>query len=321
VDPVASRGFGSSNLSQDGPVFHNALLESPRRTLFSDPNPNASTPWPNGSYQGEKLPSLGEMLSNGSPFSPPQSNATSRSPSWMDPFGPGKLSPREYPSNLNDPSRPSPFPAGPFHPGLGRLVIPSDGKGENTWDKTLRGMRPGTASSPPQHERNVAQSVEPGLGTGRTGPSYFSHGYAGDNRPGSSGRSKHRITTHAESLDALAPSDESGGDASSDTTLPKFLCEEMVPGEGLFYFYDDGSRCPAVIEGERVNRRWGITKAGKPRRRLALACVTCRDKKIKCDPGEPKCAQCDKCGRECRTRPPYVSIGCNQSQFGWLTLR
>ncbi len=43
-----------------------------------------------------------------------------------------------------------------------------------------------------------------------------------------------------------------------------------------------------------------MTKAGKPRKRLAIACVTCREKKIKCDPDYPQCVQCEKFGRVCK---------------------
>ncbi|BDD58782.1 hypothetical protein MAP00_004033 [Monascus purpureus] len=49
-----------------------------------------------------------------------------------------------------------------------------------------------------------------------------------------------------------------------------------------------------------VNANWGITKAGKPRKRLAQACLTCREKKIKCQPNLPRCDQCQKSGRDCR---------------------
>jgi hypothetical protein len=73
-----------------------------------------------------------------------------------------------------------------------------------------------------------------------------------------------------------------------------------VAGEGLCYVYEDGSYCRAVIDGEPVNPSWGITKAGKPRKRLAQACLTCREKKIKCEPGYPKCHQCAKSQRACR---------------------
>ncbi|KIX09086.1 uncharacterized protein Z518_00164 [Rhinocladiella mackenziei CBS 650.93] len=76
--------------------------------------------------------------------------------------------------------------------------------------------------------------------------------------------------------------------------------EENIPGKGLCYIYDDGSVCPKAINGDTVNPKWGTTKAGKPRKRLGQACNTCREKKIKCDPNVPKCAQCQKFGRECK---------------------
>ncbi|KAL5350542.1 hypothetical protein ACLOAV_004111 [Pseudogymnoascus australis] len=82
--------------------------------------------------------------------------------------------------------------------------------------------------------------------------------------------------------------------------LPRFVRQAEVPGEGICYFYDDGTHCKTVIDGEPVNAHWGVTKAGKPRKRLAIACITCREKKIKCDPDYPRCVQCDKFGRVCK---------------------
>ncbi|KFA61035.1 hypothetical protein S40285_07444 [Stachybotrys chlorohalonatus IBT 40285] len=82
--------------------------------------------------------------------------------------------------------------------------------------------------------------------------------------------------------------------------LPRYVRTADVPGEGICYFYDDGSHCKTVIDGEAVNAHWGVTKAGKPRKRLAIACVTCREKKIKCDPDYPRCVQCEKFGRICK---------------------
>lgn len=52
--------------------------------------------------------------------------------------------------------------------------------------------------------------------------------------------------------------------------LPRFVRQSEVSGEGLCYFYDDGSHCKTVIDGEQVNAHWGVTKAGKPRKRLAI---------------------------------------------------
>ncbi|OAR01308.1 hypothetical protein LLEC1_03945 [Akanthomyces lecanii] len=63
--------------------------------------------------------------------------------------------------------------------------------------------------------------------------------------------------------------------------LPRFLRAAEVPGEGMCYFYDDGTHCKTIIDGEYVNAHWGVTKAGKPRKRLAIAC-------------------CDKFGRVCK---------------------
>lgn len=89
--------------------------------------------------------------------------------------------------------------------------------------------------------------------------------------------------------------------------LPRFVRAAELPGEGLCYFYDDGSHCKTVIDGEAVNAHWGVTKAGKPRKRLAIACVTCREKKIKCDPDYPRCVQCEKFGRICKFKNALVS--------------
>lgn len=82
--------------------------------------------------------------------------------------------------------------------------------------------------------------------------------------------------------------------------LPRFVRQAEVSGEGMCYFYDDGTHCKTVIDGEIVNAHWGVTKAGKPRKRLAIACITCREKKIKCDPDYPRCVQCEKFGRICK---------------------
>lgn len=82
--------------------------------------------------------------------------------------------------------------------------------------------------------------------------------------------------------------------------MARVVGETDVPGQGPSWVYEDGTTCKKIIDGEEVNAQWGVTKAGKPRKRLAIACTTCREKKIKCDPAEPKCVQCEKFGRECR---------------------
>ncbi|KAL3491237.1 hypothetical protein BJX62DRAFT_251443 [Aspergillus germanicus] len=99
---------------------------------------------------------------------------------------------------------------------------------------------------------------------------------------------------------AADPGSSGAGKSSKSSVRPHVVDERYIEGEGLCYIYADGSHCPKLIDGVPVNANWGITKAGKPRKRLAQACLTCREKKIKCHPNLPKCDQCQKSGRECR---------------------
>ena len=99
---------------------------------------------------------------------------------------------------------------------------------------------------------------------------------------------------------ASSPSSSERLAISNVKPAPKVVREAVSADEGPVWVYEDGTTVPKTIDGEPVNALWGITKAGKPRKRLAIACTTCREKKIKCDPAEPKCAQCEKFGRECR---------------------
>lgn len=120
----------------------------------------------------------------------------------------------------------------------------------------------------------------------------------GDQRPGHHNpppTPTSTINSEGMSKDGLGPKIWTGSHF-----LPRFVRAADVPGEGLCYFYDDGSHCKTVIDGEAVNAHWGVTKAGKPRKRLAIACMTCREKKIKCDPDFPRCVQCEKFGRICK---------------------
>ncbi|CAI9628449.1 unnamed protein product [Alternaria burnsii] len=90
------------------------------------------------------------------------------------------------------------------------------------------------------------------------------------------------------------------GSSRAPVRSSRCVGQRDIPGEGPCYVYEDGTYCRAIIDGEAVNPSWGITKAGKPRKRLAQACLTCREKKIKCEPGYPKCHQCSKSQRVCR---------------------
>ncbi|KAF7588854.1 hypothetical protein BBP40_005071 [Aspergillus hancockii] len=117
--------------------------------------------------------------------------------------------------------------------------------------------------------------------------------------------SPHAYRTHERDPgDAACSETSDSGSAtaskSSSNVRPHVVDERYIEGEGLCYVYADGSHCPKIVDGVQVNANWGITKAGKPRKRLAQACLTCREKKIKCQPNLPKCDQCQKSGRECR---------------------
>ena len=144
-------------------------------------------------------------------------------------------------------------------------------------------------------------------------PTHFSSGYTQPSVPNHFSTQNGMHVPMRSVSDSWYPSDASAYDSLSSPNgysdphgdshqrpVAKPIGERMFPGEGLCYVYDDGSHVRKIIDGEAVNAQWGVTKAGKPRKRLAIACITCREKKIKCDPSEPKCVQCDKAGRECR---------------------
>jgi hypothetical protein len=80
----------------------------------------------------------------------------------------------------------------------------------------------------------------------------------------------------------------------------RYLGRRSFPNEGAFHLYEDGYRFPTQVDGEEVNPRWGLTKANKARKRPAVACLDCREKKTKCELGVNACSQCIKGKRICR---------------------
>ncbi|KAF3920216.1 hypothetical protein AA313_de0206519 [Arthrobotrys entomopaga] len=63
---------------------------------------------------------------------------------------------------------------------------------------------------------------------------------------------------------------------------------------------------PREVDGIEVNPEWGLTKAGKARQRLPIACTNCRGKKIKClvnKDGGPchNCLKSESLKATCRT--------------------
>ncbi|KAL4771815.1 hypothetical protein BDW60DRAFT_223274 [Aspergillus nidulans var. acristatus] len=142
---------------------------------------------------------------------------------------------------------------------------------------------------------------------GRDTPRYLSHNVNSLHPPyppSFHGYNEELNGRNSVTTSSLSTTDLGQRGASGKSTKPQVrlhvVDERFIEGEGLCYIYADGSHCPKIIDGMPVNANWGVTKAGKPRKRLAQACLTCREKKIKCHPNLPKCDQCQKSGRECR---------------------
>ena len=109
-------------------------------------------------------------------------------------------------------------------------------------------------------------------------------------------------------------SESSGVPTPGPECQRKYLGVKDVRGEGTYHVYEGGYRIPTQVDGEHVNPAWGLTKANKPRKRLALACLDCREKKIKCEPGASSCLQCEKAKRPCRR---YIERGSGASPSEW----
>ena len=64
---------------------------------------------------------------------------------------------------------------------------------------------------------------------------------------------------------------------------------------------DDFRQSMLHSESPGIPPRWGMTKAGKVRKRLAQACESCRKKKTRCEPRAKrmKCLPCEKTGNSC----------------------
>ena len=81
---------------------------------------------------------------------------------------------------------------------------------------------------------------------------------------------------------------------------PRSIRADFNPEGGPMQSFVHESIRQNMIDSELFEPQQGLTKAGKPWKRLAVACTTCREKKVKCDPATPKCLQCKMFGRNCR---------------------
>lgn len=105
-------------------------------------------------------------------------------------------------------------------------------------------------------------------------------------------RDAHHLSLVTDRRTSLAP--------AGPAIVPRCVGQERIPGKGLCYIYEDGSFCEAVVRGEAVNPEWGLTRAGRARKRLAKACNSCREKKVKCEPGTSyHCQRCSRKGQDC----------------------
>jgi hypothetical protein len=77
--------------------------------------------------------------------------------------------------------------------------------------------------------------------------------------------------------------------------------DDKVQGKAPSTTPVEQSNRPNTATGVPSDSPWGLTKAGKARKRLEQACVSCRKKKTKCEPmsSGSKCLPCEKSGSEC----------------------
>jgi len=266
------------------------------RPGFTDPNRygNVTRLRPNpplgGSHPERSLPPVSHLLS---PVSPPGADV----PYFPPRFGSG--SPTESSSGYHSP-HPSEFSVAPPYPRQETSVPPFPRTLEpfsnSQYASTTRDPMPRGNPTVQYPQSHRPQDAAPGgyfPSLNRWDPPRQPH------HPHSSQPVQNQMYRPAPTSGPM-PAQYSRDVPCTTKPLPKVVGERIFPGEGPCYVYEDGSHVKKFIDGEVVNAQWGVTRAGKPRRRLAMACLTCREKKIKCEPGDVKCAPCDKSGRECQ---------------------
>ena len=145
-------------------------------------------------------------------------------------------------------------------------------------------------------DRRDYNEIRPETQLGDTRRLYSSHPVPTRYNPATPDESQYRQPYVNHEHNAGAPHTPTGNDNRGS-----YIGVRDFPNEGSFYVYEGGQRIPTHVDGEQVNPAWGLTKANKPRKRLALACLDCREKKIKCEPaGVSTCLQCEKARRVCR---------------------
>ncbi|CAH0024151.1 unnamed protein product [Clonostachys rhizophaga] len=262
----------------------------------------------------QQLPSLSSIFGPPPPAPRPLNSPHSDRHNSLATSSPRMDRPRHVSAGRSD----SYFPP-TLSPPLSHPRTSYDGSAEKPGFQGLRrsASGPGSPRFRPTNAQESRLDAEAGRGefgrsrTMQPSQDHFRLQFTGQKEAGSGFREHGMPSSTAANPPSTANSTSQADGSSTKSTLgpkiwtgthflPRFVKAADVPGEGLCYFYDDGTHCKTVIDGEAVTPHWGVTKAGKPRKRLAIACVTCREKKIKCDPDYPRCIQCEKFGRVCR---------------------
>lgn len=243
--------------------------------------------------QGQSLPRLQDILTSASPVSSPAAYSHS---SWngaptTHQGGDGYYSRSQ--AAWHPPLAPPPSTHGhPFQPQQNRRIeLP-------ILETSPSKRHDSQVSSPPyaSYPDHAMDYHDPRREQARqtTNGSYAVTGVPSPYAPGAAEEPRYR--SPPGSLDKPSSNYGPAGPESSK----KYIGVRDVPGEGAFHLYEGGYRIPTHVDGETVNPAWGLTKANKPRKRLAMACLDCREKKIKCEPGAASCLQCEKAKRVCR---------------------
>lgn len=249
----------------------------------------------------KQLPSIRDLMT------PPPASRTPSSPQWTEAshaYGASSYPSRSASTVSHPPSdNREPYYAQNFDVNYGSQYL-----GRQQYDSAARPVA-GPTSSRPNHRLNIAASPQ-GLCLDRfSGPPYLQRPPAGTQLQLRPEASSHSTIEHSRtSMDprtrfSVAQGSRPGlGSSGALSDGSAYVNEQYIEGKGRVYAYEDGSYCKVEIDGEKVNPAWGLTKAGRPRKRLAQACLPCREKKVKCEPGRaPECCMhCEKAQISCR---------------------
>ena len=299
----------------NGPIHH--ISPTSPETVLSERRHNgpldATTPRSEFRPRAQNLPRLQDILISPGP------STTPRHSSYHDPWSAPAAGPRKdslgsdgyfthtgqpHPSHVYPPP-PPPEQHHPYssHP-VRRAERPALDIGASAREPSLAGPPSAPTARIENHYERPENQFQHNRHTSTT--SYFTGGVRSPYTPASADDGHYR--SPVVTFERLA--NNSSVAAAGAEARNKYLGVRDVPGEGTFHLYEGGYRIPTHVDGEQVNPAWGLTKANKPRKRLAMACLDCREKKIKCEPGVDSCLQCEKAKRPCRKSVASIHALC-----------